>query len=768
VAGLEPAPFVGTPPLAGPAPAPPGLRPPGLPAPAGIAPLLIPQPGALAAAATNAPPAPARSSQAIAASVAAPPAVAAAAPAPGGRAAAPAVSNLPERTERTAPVVPRAASADQVAGAVATSTVAPAASRQGLGVPVLVPNTHHDASRPLRELAAAAGATAPGVAIEEPLGRLPEGLETTSAAPRAPGPDPVLQPDVPGARAPAPMLNFAGLSNADNSAQLGTTVAPPDTNGDVGPNHYVQMVNRIYAVYNKSGVRILGPLPATSLWQGFGAPCDQPGSHDVVVIYDPLADRWLLTRFARTSDTGPFYQCIAISQTPDPTGAFYRYSFQFSKFNDFPKFGVWPNAYYITQNQFTDAAATTFAGVGVIALDRASMLAGTSANMVYIDLCPTNTGCSVHFSMLPSDLDGATPPAAGTPNYFAEIGRTAAGALLNQINVYEFQPNFVTPGNSTFTGPTVVPIAAFDADLCAAAREVCIPQPGTATMLEAISGRLMYRLQYRNFGTHQSLVSNLTVDADGAGRAGVRFAELRKVGAAAWSLFQEGTYSPDATHRWMGSAAMDRVGNIMVGYSVSSSTVSPGIRYTGRLVSDPLNTLPQGETTLIAGGGSQTGSARWGDYSMMAVDPVDDCTFWYTQQYYVTTSSIGWSTRIGSFRFPNCQPPPVPVCVPRPPVGVAVAPVSPGRLQVTLTAAAAANVRLLSLAFGEATNATIDIPDVQNNVPANYNLTLPPGTLQTTFYVNRVANGAATTARLTVNDSCSPWPTFVGGGATAF
>jgi hypothetical protein len=313
-------------------------------------------------------------------------------------------------------------------------------------------------------------------------------------------------------------------------------------------------------------------------------------------------------------------------------------------------------------------------------------------------------------------------------------------------------------------------------------REQCISQPGTPTQLEALSGRVMFRLPYRNFGTHETLVTNLTVDADGAGRAGIRFVELRKTGAGTWALQQEGTYSPDGDHRWMGSIAIDRAGNVALGYSVSSSSTFPGIRYVGRLATDPLGTLPQGETTLIAGGGSQTGSNRWGDYSAMSVDPVDDCTFWYTQQYYATTSSNGWRTRIGSFRFPSCSvtptatptptptrtptATPLPTCTPRPNVSVAVAP-GGGGLQVTITAAATANARLLALQFGPASNGLIDVPGGPTGSTGSFTFNPPIETQQVVFSVRRATAGQATTVPLTVVDSCGSWPTFVGGGTSA-
>jgi hypothetical protein len=225
--------------------------------------------------------------------------------------------------------------------------------------------------------------------------------------------------------------------------------------------------------------------------------------------------------------------------------------------------------------------------------------------------------------------------------------------------VWNFHVDWTTPANSTF-GVSGQPnhtlaAAAFDTNLCGYSRD-CIPQPGGYSV-DAISERLMYRAQYRNFGSHQSLVSNFTVDATGSDLAGIRWFELRNTGSG-WTVHQQGTYAPDANHRWMGSIAQDGQGNMALGYSVSSATVYPSIRYAGRLAGDAAGTLPQAEATVIDGGGSQTGVNRWGDYSSMSVDPTDDCTFWYAQEYIQTTTGWGWQTRIGAFKFPSCTPGP--------------------------------------------------------------------------------------------------------------
>jgi len=298
---------------------------------------------------------------------------------------------------------------------------------------------------------------------------------------------------------------------------------------------------------------------------------------------------------------------------------------------------VWPDAYYISFNVFS---GNTFVGSKACAYDRAQMLIGAAATQQCFQLSSSFGG------LLPSDLDGITLPPAGAPNRFVNFG-------VNSLNLWNFHVDWVTPASSTFTGPTNIPVAAFSP---ACGGLTCIPQPGTRQKLDSLADRLMYRLAYRNLTDHEALVVNHSVVA-GTGRkppTGIRWYELR-VSGASLTVFQQGTFAPDTNHRWMGSIAMDKVGDIAVGYSVSSSQVFPSIRYTGRVPSDLAGTM-QTEKTIIAGAGSQTQRlSRWGDYSAMSVDPVDDCTFWYTNQYEKTTGSFNWSTRIASFKFSTCN-----------------------------------------------------------------------------------------------------------------
>jgi hypothetical protein len=462
--------------------------------------------------------------------------------------------------------------------------------------------------------------------------------------------DPVLQSVAPTGLMPSPTLVFEGLSSADNSAEQGFTVAPPDTNGDVGPNHYVQMVNLLYRVFDKTtGAPLTAPLRLSDLYASAGVPCGDSDDGDPVVMYDHLADRWILTQFANVDAGPPTYQTIAVSTTGDPTGSYYVYCFQMpnDKFNDYPKLSVWPDGYYMTDNQF-DLTTGAAQGVGVFAFDRAKMLAGDpSASYIYFDL---ETTVPSAWGMLPSDLDGP-PPAPGTPNVCAFADEP------NAIRLFAFAADFAVPANSTFTElpESPVAVAVFNSSICSAIRGRCIPQPGTTTALEAIADRLMFRLQFRNFGAYESLVVNQTVNADGAGRAGIRYYEFRRpLPGGAFFVNEQATFSPDTESRWMGSAAMDGSGNIAVGYSVSSSSVFPSIRYAGRLANDPPGGLYQGEAVMYAGTAAQTGLSRWGDYSALTVDPSDDCTFWFTTEYIPTTGSFNWRTKIGSFRFAEC------------------------------------------------------------------------------------------------------------------
>ena len=447
---------------------------------------------------------------------------------------------------------------------------------------------------------------------------------------------------------PSPILNFEG--NGIGLAGFDMTASPPDTEGDVGPNHYVQWVNQMLAIWDKAGNLLYGPVRGVEPFQGMKNPdgstnrCATDNSGDPLVMYDPISDRWFLSQFAVRAS--PYYQCVAVSKTPDPVnGGWYAWAFSFGRqFNDYGKSAVWPDAYYMSYNIF---GAVDYLGAEVCALDRARMLAGDPAAPQQCFGPDPAWG-----SLLPSHLNigGTGLPPAGAPNWFMASG--ASGKLL----LWPFHVDWTTPASSTFpfSSPATIAVAPFK-DGCNGGNPTfaCVPQGGTAQRLDSLGDRLMWRLNYRNFGTHESIVANHSVDTGTNGPTAIRWYEIHSPGASPL-LHQQGTYAPDASSRWMGSVNTDAAGNIALGYSVSSSTMNPSIRYAGRLAADPLGTLPQGEATLQAGTGSQTGVDRWGDYSTMSVDPTDGCTFWYTQEYLATSGPFSWQTRIGSFRFPSC------------------------------------------------------------------------------------------------------------------
>jgi hypothetical protein len=457
---------------------------------------------------------------------------------------------------------------------------------------------------------------------------------------------------------PTPLNTFEGLSNQDNFNLFGFRVSPPDPNGQVGPNHYVEMVNLTFAVFAKDGTLLMGPTSIGSLWTGFAVPDCTDLSGDPVVLYDQLEDRWILTQFTTRGPT--FYNCIAVSQTSDPTGAYFRYAFSTgANFPDYPKYGVWPNAYYISTREF--APDNSFAGIGAYALERDKMLEGDpAARVVKFLLPPNSTPYLTGDGLLPSDLDGTRMPPPGSPNYYFGTMNAAAfyGAPFDAINIFAFTLKWQANPIASFDMVAQLPVAQFDSLFpCSPGTRNCIPQPGTTNKVDILSYRQRptFRLAYRNFKTYETLVTNQSVQAS-PGVAGVRWYEIRRTNGT-FSLYQQGTYAPaDGVNRWMGSVAMDKLGDIVLGFSVSNATdVFPGIRYTGRLAGDPIGQMTLGEGVLINGSGSQTVSARWGDYTDMTVDPTDDCTFWYVNQYYQVSSARGWQTRIGNFTLPGCQ-----------------------------------------------------------------------------------------------------------------
>ncbi len=400
------------------------------------------------------------------------------------------------------------------------------------------------------------------------------------------------------------------------------------------------MINLSFAIWDKEGNKLYGPVDNSTLWNGFIGPWTGTNDGDPIVLYDSEADRWMASQFAINTGNGTYWQLIAISESGDPLGAWYQYAFEVPAFNDYPHFGIWQDAYYATFNMFGEY----FRGAAA-AFERDKMLVGDpSAEMILFDM-PDFTD---QHNMLPADFDGPPPPS-GTPNYFINFKDDAWGYSTDRLVIWEFIADWDMPFASVFQEIQVLDTEPFEAFLCDAPRWRCIHQPNTGVKLEALNDRLMFRLQYRNFGDYHTMVLNHTVNADGNGKAGIRWYELRdSLDGNGWQIYQQGTYSPDEYHRWMASIAMNGNGTIAMGYTVSGEhTVFPSMRYTGRHKDAPLGEMDYLEIEVIPGTNPQTALNRWGDYSMTSVDPVDDSTFWHTSEY----STGGWVTRIVSFDF---------------------------------------------------------------------------------------------------------------------
>ncbi|MEW5720582.1 MAG: hypothetical protein AB1817_18300 [Chloroflexota bacterium] len=471
-----------------------------------------------------------------------------------------------------------------------------------------------------------------------------------SSAPTAPPNLSATAPLTP--RALAAIQNFDGL---DLSASGGWI--PPDPNGDVGPNHYIQAVNTAIGIFSKTGAP-LASFSFNTLFASAFAPCNATNYRrgDPIVLYDALSDRWLAADFAYANSAGPFYECIAVSKTNDPvSGGWWLYTVDVGStstpgvywFNDYPKLAIWSDGIYMSADMFD-----TFGNlqtVRVFAFNRDDLIGGAIPRNTYFDV-----GGS-YYHLLPSNLRGALPPS-GTPNFFAAISEP------NSFHLWKFQvTNWGTfPPAATFTGPTNLAVNSFAMPCYAASIFYCVPQLGTTQRVDGLGDRLMMQLQYRNFGGVESLWVNHTIAAGAAVGypTGVRWYEIRNPNGVP-SIHQQGTFQPDSNYRWMGSLAVDQQGNMALGYSVSSAGMYPAIRYTGRSVFDPAGKLCVPETSLIEGAGSQIGTYgyRWGDYSAMTIDPTDDLTFWYTNEYFATTSST-WRTRIGSFKLGSSVGPP--------------------------------------------------------------------------------------------------------------
>jgi hypothetical protein len=507
------------------------------------------------------------------------------------------------------------------------------------GNPDVIKASRHDVSPPLSQMAVGASFNGGGSDSQTPTAR------DTGAMITNPNSDPVAAPLAGHLAGVTSILDFDGQSAQDNRNLFGFAFVPPDTNGAVGARQFVQMVNVTIAVYDKSnGALQLGPAAIHTLWAGFGGLCEFGGGTptfadggDPIVLYDHLAGRWLVTQLQYNTTYTQTAQCLAVSTSSDATGSYNRYEFDFgANFPDYPKFGVWPDAYYNSINVFPPKS---FAGAKACAFDRNAMLAGAPASAICFQQPPTVA------SLLPADLDGSTLPVAGAPNYFVGL------ADSTHMNFFRFHADFNNPANSSFTGPTLIPVAPYS-EICARATTAsCIPEPSPGEKVDGLADRVMFRLAYRNFGDHESLVVNHTVK--GGALAGVRWYEIRNPSAP--FVYQQSTIIDPNVNYWLGSIAMDKTGNIALGFSASSRDLFPSVYVAGRAPTDAPGVM-FGPLVLVSGSGVQFNSyKRWGDYSAMTTDPTDDCTFWYTNEYYAVTGSFKWTTRIGSFKFNNCQ-----------------------------------------------------------------------------------------------------------------
>jgi hypothetical protein len=485
---------------------------------------------------------------------------------------------------------------------------------------------------------------------------------------------------------PAPMANFEGLSNQDNFDIFEFRVNPPDPVGDVGPNHYVEMVNLVFGVYSKTGDLLLGPVDTGTLWAGFPIEdCTDP-SGDPIVVYDQFADRWLLSQFTTrgldpATPTAPFYNCVAVSTTGDPTGSYYRYAFITQPdeedggyfFPDYPKYGVWTDSYVMTTRDF---GFDDRYGISVYGLEKNKMLNGQPARAVqfFLELGEVPLPL-IGDGLLPADIDGKQKPMkdAAIPIVGTQDDDASYGATADAVNIWDFRVKWHSTPTASLELNAQLAVDAFDSIFpCAPTSRDCLPQPGItnpAQYLDVLSYRQRptWRLAYRNNKTHETMVTTQSVEA-APGVAGMRWYEIRRTGET-YAIQQQGTYAPaDGVHRWMGSVAQDKKGNMALGYSVVNATdVFPGIRYTGRLAGDPAGQMTLGEGVIINGSGVQTTTnSRWGDYTSMNIDPTDDCTFWYVNEYYEVSGvpidppppagadTRPWQTRIASFKLPGC------------------------------------------------------------------------------------------------------------------
>src|SRR4051794_1633293 len=435
-------------------------------------------------------------------------------------------------------------------------------------------------------------------------------------------------------------------------------VAPPDTNGRVGATQYVQWNNLHFAVWDKTGKLLYGPAAGNTLFKPLGGVCASHNDGDPVASYDILAGRWVLSQFAIEASPDFSHQCVAVSTSSDATGSWYLYDFvtDSSQFMDYPHMAVWSDGYYMAAHMF-DAFGFSYLGGRIYVFEREKMLSGQPARMLKVNV--PAIGGNQQYGMLPADLDSATPPPAGEAEFVLGPDPTSNAFVASE----RVSVTWGTTPSISISTPVQIPVTPLPPGACSG--RACVPQPSPASTydyLDDIDLHFMYRLAYRNFGgspVQESLLATQTGSSSVGGTHDVlRWYEFRNAGSptSTPAVYQQSTYDPDLSWRWMGSVAMDKDHNIALGYSKSSASIPPGIYITGRLAADVLNTMGT-ERAVQAGGGVQYGTgSRWGDYSSMTLDPIDQCTFWFTSEYYKSNSSWNWATKIASFKYPSCTP----------------------------------------------------------------------------------------------------------------
>jgi hypothetical protein len=517
--------------------------------------------------------------------------------------------------------------------------IAQAQSQQAGIQKEVIGESNHDQSPLLRSIPPVTRPAGP--VVEIPL--LP-GPQQTSPAPQA----------SPGSAAQSPTTTTAPLAvsiglNFDGILADGTI--PPDANGAPGDTQFVEVVNSSMAVYSKSsGTLLYGPVYLSTLWSGFGGACGSQTLTDPIVKYDQLANVWIIAAFTHAGT--PYTYCLAVSTSSDATGSYYRYAYSFNYEPDYPKLGIWVPAsgstipdYFISFNMYTPNGVTYY-GPKVCALNRQQVLGGGGASLICYQQTNTN-----YFTLLPSDLDGSTPAPAGSPDYL--VGLSSNGNGLDYFKFYDYGG-----GTTSFYYCCTLPDPFPQPEICIGGYGVgCVPQPGTSQQLDGLGNRLMYRQAYRNYGSYEASVIVHSVQGSGSESA-VRWYMMHRTPSRGWYFYQAASFDPDTDNwRWMGSAAEDKVEDVALGFSLSSQSLNyPSVFITGRMPTDAQDTMEQ-ETPIVHGSGYQTGTYadRWGDYSSMAIDPTDDCTFWYTNEYLAVKGGTFWSTRIGNFKFSDCQ-----------------------------------------------------------------------------------------------------------------